>query len=86
MGSLHLLTPDFYPLPASMEKAFARADTLVEEIDMNEANGAAFTAMVLSKAMYPAGTTLATQVSKETLPGPRGVAQSLRAGGPDFSR
>jgi uncharacterized protein len=66
VGSLHLLTPDFYPLPDRMERAFARADTLVEEIDMNEATGIEFTTMVLSKAMYPIGTTLSGQVSKET--------------------
>ena len=37
VGSMHLLTPDFYPLPASMEQAFAQADMLMEEIDLNEA-------------------------------------------------
>lgn len=66
VGSLHLATPEFYPLPASMEQAFARADTLMEEIDMDEAASPAFASVVLSKAMYPAGTTLESQVSKET--------------------
>jgi uncharacterized protein YbaP (TraB family) len=67
VGSLHMMTPDFYPLPASLTKAFESSDTLVEEIDMAEANSPAFLATVLSKAMYPAGTTLSTQLSKETL-------------------
>jgi uncharacterized protein YbaP (TraB family) len=66
VGSLHLGTPDFYPLPPSMEAAFVRADALVEEIDIREAAGPEFTALVLSKALNPAGTTLATQLSKET--------------------
>ena len=66
VGSLHLATPDFYPLPDTMEQAFARADTLVEEIDMAEAASPDFTAMVLSKALYPAGTTLASQISADT--------------------
>jgi uncharacterized protein len=67
VGSLHLLSADFYPLPASMNQSFANADTLVEEIDMDEASTPAFAAMVLSKAVYPAGTTLATELSPATL-------------------
>src|SRR5689334_21603506 len=34
VGSLHLLTADFYPLPASIEQAFAKSNVLMEEIDM----------------------------------------------------
>ncbi|HEX5110155.1 MAG TPA: TraB/GumN family protein [Vicinamibacterales bacterium] len=67
VGSLHLLSADFYPLPGSMNQAFAGADMLVEEIDMDEASNPAFAAMVLSKAIYPAGTTLATELSPATL-------------------
>jgi len=66
VGSLHLLSADFYPLPASMNQAFASADMLVEEIDMEEASNPAFAMMVLSKAMYPAGTTLSTDLSPAT--------------------
>jgi hypothetical protein len=67
VGSLHLLTPDFYPLPDAMESAFSRADTLVEEVDTSEASDPALAALVLAKGLYPAGTTLSTQVSEETL-------------------
>jgi hypothetical protein len=49
-----------------MENAFARADTLVEEIDQREAASPEFVALVLSKAMYPSGTTLASQISRDT--------------------
>ena len=63
VGSLHLLSADFYPLPAAMNQAFTGADTLVEEIDMDEASNPAFAAMVLSKAVYPSGTTLSTDLS-----------------------
>jgi uncharacterized protein YbaP (TraB family) len=66
VGSLHLLTRDFYPLPAAMTDAFTLADVLVEEIDMAEASSPAFAATILSKAMYPTGTTLASQISPET--------------------
>ena len=67
VGSLHMLTPDFYPLPGALTTAFQASDTLVEEIDMDEANSPAFLTTVLSKAMYPPGTTLSSQLSKETL-------------------
>jgi hypothetical protein len=67
VGSLHLLTPDFYPLPDAMESAFSRADTLVEEVDTSEASDPELAALVLAKGLYPAGTTLSTQVSEETL-------------------
>src|SRR5262245_374760 len=66
VGSLHLLSADFYPLPESMNQAFAGAETLVEEIDMDEASNPAFAAMVLSKAMFPTGTTLSTSLSPAT--------------------
>lgn len=69
VGSLHLLSKEFYPLPAAMENAFLRADTLVEEIDMNEASDPKLAALVLSKGMYPRGTTLSSQVSRETYAG-----------------
>jgi len=66
VGSMHLLTPDFYPLPASMEQAFAKSDVLMEEIDMNEASNPQLAASILAKAMNPPGTTLSSQLSKET--------------------
>jgi uncharacterized protein YbaP (TraB family) len=66
VGSLHLLTADFYPLPAAMGEAFASADTLVEEIDLDEAANPAFAATVLAKAFYPAGMTLSTQLTPDT--------------------
>jgi uncharacterized protein YbaP (TraB family) len=67
VGSMHLLTPDFYPLPASMEQAFAKSTVLMEEIDMNEASNPQLAASILAKAMNPPGTTLSGQLSKETI-------------------
>ena len=67
VGSMHLLTPDFYPLPASMEQAFAKSNVLMEEIDMNEASNPQLAASILAKAMNPPGTTLSSQLSKETI-------------------
>ncbi|MCG6963517.1 MAG: TraB/GumN family protein [Acidobacteria bacterium] len=37
LGSMHMLTPDAYPLPPAIEKAFDAADTTVFEVDFGEA-------------------------------------------------
>ena len=34
VGSIHVMTPDFYPLHPSLEAAFKESDLLVEEVDM----------------------------------------------------
>ena len=36
LGSLHVLTPEWYPLSATINKAFAESKTLVEEVDIDE--------------------------------------------------
>src|SRR5688572_1604548 len=36
-GSVHALSADVYPLPAAYQRAFDASDTLVEELDFNEA-------------------------------------------------
>ena len=65
-GSLHMLTPDAYPLPASMTRAFDSSDTLMEEADLDELTSPAFAATVLSRALYLDGRTLQDEVSPET--------------------
>jgi hypothetical protein len=66
VGSLHLLTADAYPLPAALDAAFATADVLVEEANPEELKAPAAAMQLVAKAMYPAGTTLQSQVSKDT--------------------
>jgi uncharacterized protein YbaP (TraB family) len=66
VGSLHLLTADAYPLPPSLDRAFAAADVLVEEANPEELKAPAAAMQLVAKAMYPPGTTLQSQVSKET--------------------
>lgn len=65
VGSLHLLTADAYPLPASMTEAFASADTLVEEADPAELTSPEVTAQLMAKAFYPPGRSLQTELSPE---------------------
>jgi uncharacterized protein YbaP (TraB family) len=66
VGSLHLMTPDAYPLPPALDAAFAAADVLVEEANPEELKTPAAAMQLVAKAMYPPGTTLQSQVSKET--------------------
>jgi uncharacterized protein YbaP (TraB family) len=58
MGSMHLLTPDFYPLSPVIEQAFARSKVLIEEVDLDELRNPATALPLLAKAMYTDGTTL----------------------------
>jgi len=66
VGSLHLLTADAYPLPPALDAAFATADVLVEEANPEELKTPAAAMQLVAKAMYPPGTTLQSQVSKDT--------------------
>lgn len=66
-GSIHMLTPDFYPLPAPFDEAFKDADLLVEEIDLAEMLGPAMQMMALQRGMLPGGQTLETVLTPTTL-------------------
>jgi len=65
-GSVHALGPDAYPLPVAFENAFAASGTLVEEIDLAEAELLTAAPMLLAKGMYADGRTFDGVVSKET--------------------
>jgi uncharacterized protein YbaP (TraB family) len=58
LGSLHVLTADFYPLNATINRAFAESKTLVEEIDIDETSDPMVMMAALSKAMLTDGRTL----------------------------
>ena len=66
MGSIHVLTSAYYPLSDIVERAFAGASTLVEEVDLDEMSLPETQAMMLSKAVYTDGQTLEAAVSRET--------------------
>jgi uncharacterized protein len=66
VGSLHLLTPDAYPLPPFLERAFLSAQVLVEEADPDELKAPGVAADLVRRAFYPAGQSLEQQVSAET--------------------
>jgi uncharacterized protein YbaP (TraB family) len=66
VGSLHVLTPEYYPLPAAMDKAFLRSVTLVEEADLREMGSPEVLELIRSKAVFSGGDTLKTQLSPGT--------------------
>ena len=65
-GSVHALSADVYPLSPAFERAFADSDTLVEEIDLGEAESLAAVPAILAKGMYVDGRRFDSVVSKET--------------------
>jgi uncharacterized protein len=65
VGSIHVLTPDYYPLPDAMEKAFLRSTTLMEEADVTQMASPDVVQLLTTKAIYTDGETLKTQLSPE---------------------
>ena len=58
MGSLHVLTADFYPLGAPIEKAFTASKVLITEADIDELNNPATMMGLMGKALLSDGRTL----------------------------
>jgi hypothetical protein len=65
LGSLHVLTPEWYPLSAAINQAFADSRTLVEELDLDESNDPTLMMAALSRAMLTDGKTLDQLVAPE---------------------
>jgi uncharacterized protein len=66
VGSVHLLTKDFYPLNPALETAYQNADLLVEEVDMAELVDPAAQLGFLARGMLPSSTPLDKVVSAST--------------------
>ena len=66
-GSVHALSKDVYPLPEAYQRAFDASDTLVEELDLNEAGMLGAAPMLLTKGMYRDGRTFDKVVSPDTV-------------------
>jgi len=67
VGSVHMLTKDYYPLSPALEAAFKECDLLVEELDLGEMRAPDSQMAMLSRGLLPSGQTLDGVVSKETL-------------------
>ncbi len=66
VGSIHLLSKDFYPLNPAIEAAYKDADLLVEEVDMAEMLDPAAQMGFLTRGMLPSATPLDKVISPST--------------------
>ncbi len=64
LGSIHLMRPDAYPLSEAIEQAYAAADALVFELDLDEMQTGAVTMM--QRGLYADGSALCDHVTAET--------------------
>ena len=67
VGSVHLLTKDYYPLDPALDAAFKDSALLVEEIDLGEMMATENQMQMLMTGMLPAGQTLDKIVSPATM-------------------
>jgi uncharacterized protein YbaP (TraB family) len=66
-GSVHVMKPSLYPLPAQFDAAFARADRLVVEVDTQNVDPTAVAEKFRTYALLPQGQTLETVLTPATL-------------------
>jgi uncharacterized protein YbaP (TraB family) len=66
VGSVHLLSKDYYPLSPALDKAFKECDLLVEELHLGEMAEVESQMMILMRGMLPSGQTLDKVVSPAT--------------------
>jgi uncharacterized protein YbaP (TraB family) len=67
VGSVHLLSKDFYPLNPALETAYKASRLLVEEVDLGEMAQTDNQFALLSKGMLPESQSLDTVLSPSTL-------------------
>jgi len=66
IGSVHLLSNDFYPLQPPLEAAYKDVDLLVEEVDMAELTDPTSQLSLLGRAMLPSSTPLDKVIAADT--------------------
>jgi uncharacterized protein YbaP (TraB family) len=66
VGSVHLLSKDYYPLSPALDKAFKECDLLVEELHLGEMAEVESQMMILMRGMLPSGQTLDKVVTPAT--------------------
>jgi hypothetical protein len=66
VGSMHLLTKDYYPLAPALDAAFKDSDLLVEEADLGEMLSPQSQMAVVMRGMLPANQSLDQVVSADT--------------------
>lgn len=66
LGSIHLLRESDYPLPAAIADTYARADTLVMELDMDDLDPATVRRLATELGVLPADDSLQAWLGDET--------------------
>jgi uncharacterized protein len=67
VGSVHMLSKDYYPLSPALDAAFTASDLLVEELDFGEMMAPESQLTLLTKGMMPSGQSLDAVVSAGTM-------------------
>src|SRR5690349_4398221 len=67
VGSIHVLSKDYYPLSPALENAFKESDLLVEEVDFGEMMNPVSQMTLLQRGMLPAGQTLDSVATPQTM-------------------
>jgi uncharacterized protein YbaP (TraB family) len=66
-GSVHVMKPSLYPLPAQFDAAFARADRLVVEVDTQNLDAGVAAEKFRTYALLPEGQTIYSVLKPATL-------------------
>jgi uncharacterized protein YbaP (TraB family) len=66
LGSIHLAQADMYPLRAALTDAYAAADALVVEVDINAVDPQRMLAWVNTHGLYPPGESLRDHLQPAT--------------------
>ncbi|MDO3380843.1 TraB/GumN family protein [Gilvimarinus algae] len=64
-GTIHMLKPSDYPLPADYQSVFAKADVVVLETDMDEVQSPVFGMKMAQKMTLPPGESLSSVLKPE---------------------
>lgn len=65
-GTIHLLTPADYPLPAAFRKAYEQSEQLVFESDIQKIQDPAFQLTMMNELIYTDGRNISSVLSKKT--------------------
>lgn len=66
-GTIHLMTPAQYPLPSEFDSAYQQTQVLMLETDLGKLQDDSAMAQIQQHLLYPAGSTLSSKLSKDTL-------------------
>ncbi|HLQ51733.1 MAG TPA: TraB/GumN family protein, partial [Terriglobales bacterium] len=66
VGSIHVATPELYPLPQGMESAFAASKVLAVEVNIKNIDASKSNQLAQEMGVYGPGDSLSKHISKQT--------------------